>query len=169
MTDAVSSSSDFHVRGLVVPIVTPYTPHGAVDLHQAQALAAFYASQDVPALFPGGTTGEFALLTLEEREALLEAVVRGVQASGSVVTQIIAHTGAATLEEVLRLSRHALGLGVPAVAVVTPFLLWIRGNCATGLLSGGVPGPAATRGLRLHHSATRWQFFVGHQSGRTGP
>ncbi|UQN08597.1 dihydrodipicolinate synthase family protein [Deinococcus sp. QL22] len=119
MTNPVSAQ--FHVRGLVVPIVTPYTPQGAVDLAQAQALATFYASQDVPALFPGGTTGEFALLTLEEREALLEAVVRGVQASGTAVTQIIAHTGAATLDEVLRLSRHALGLGVPAVAVVTPF------------------------------------------------
>ncbi|ACO47914.1 dihydrodipicolinate synthase family protein [Deinococcus deserti] len=119
MTHAHSSA--FHVRGLVVPIVTPYTPHGAVDLKQAEALARFYALQGVPALFPGGTTGEFALLTLDEREALLEAVVRGVRSSGTAETQIIAHTGAATLDEVLRLSRHAQAQGVPAVAVVTPF------------------------------------------------
>ncbi len=117
----MTNSSVFHVRGLVVPIVTPYTPQGSVDLAQAEAVARFYAAQDVPGLFPGGTTGEFALLTLDEREALLEAVVRGVQSSGTTVTQIIAHTGAATLDEVLRLSRHAQAQGVPAVAVVTPF------------------------------------------------
>ncbi|ASN82710.1 dihydrodipicolinate synthase family protein [Deinococcus ficus] len=116
-----TTPSDFHVRGLVVPIVTPYSPHGDLDLAQAEALARFYASQGVPALFPGGTTGEFALLTLNEREALLEAVVRGVQSSGNTGTQIIAHTGAATLDEVLRLSRHAQAQGVPAVAVVTPY------------------------------------------------
>ncbi|UBV44419.1 dihydrodipicolinate synthase family protein (plasmid) [Deinococcus taeanensis] len=121
MTHATPDSSAFHVRGLIVPIVTPYTPQGAVDLAQTEALAHFYARLNVPALFPGGTTGEFALLTPGEREALLEAVVRGVRASGGAATQIIAHTGAATLDEVLRLSRHAQAQGVRAVAVVTPY------------------------------------------------
>lgn len=122
MTSPSVSLPVFHVRGLIVPTITPYTPDGRVDLAAADHLARFYAQHGTPALFPGGTTGEFALLSLDEREALLETVANAVRVSGDPArTEIIAHTGAATLDDVLRLSRHAQAQGVKAVAVVTPF------------------------------------------------
>jgi len=122
MTSSDASSPAFHVRGLIVPTVTSYTPDGRLDLAAAERLTRFYSQLGTPALFPGGTTGEFALLSLEEREALLETVAGAVRSAGAATsTEIIAHTGAATLDDVLRLSRHAHSHGVRAVAVVTPF------------------------------------------------
>lgn len=121
-TSPDGSAPVFQVRGLIVPTITPYTSGGRLDLAAAERLTDFYARLGTPALFPGGTTGEFALLSLEEREALLETVANVARSgSGPAATEIIAHTGAATLGDVLRLSRHAQAHGVKAVAVVTPF------------------------------------------------
>lgn len=125
MTHAAQTTSTHSrqpfVRGLIVPTVTAYTAQDTLDIGGIERLARFYAEQQVAGLFPGGTTGEFLLLSPKEREELLTATLRGVQSVAGATTQIIAHTGAATLPEVLRLSRHAAGLGIQAVAVVTPY------------------------------------------------
>ncbi|AWN21987.1 dihydrodipicolinate synthase family protein [Deinococcus irradiatisoli] len=106
------------IQGLIVPTVTPYTSGGQPDYATAERLTHFYGEQGVAALFPGGTTGEFALLSISERKALLEAVMNAARPHQ---LKVIAHTGAATLAEVLDLSRHAQQAGADAVAVVTPF------------------------------------------------
>ena len=106
------------IQGLIVPTVTPYLPSGELDYATAERLTHFYGEQGVAALFPGGTTGEFALLSTSERKSLLEAVMNAARPHQ---LKVIAHTGAATLGEVLDLSRHAQQAGADAVAVVTPF------------------------------------------------
>ncbi len=102
--------------GLIVPSVTPFKGPN-LDLEGVQRLCAYYKRAGVRYLFPVGTTGEFPLLTFQERQDLLAAFV----AACSQDATIIAHVGAASTLEAQQLSAHAASLGIRYAAAVTPF------------------------------------------------
>lgn len=101
---------------LVVPSITPFKAD-RVDHDAIHALTAFYRKKGVPGLFPLGTTGEFVMLSETERRDALESFVSAAQGE----MQVIAHIGAATTREVIRLGEHAASIGITAAAVVTPY------------------------------------------------
>ena len=68
------------------------------------------------AVFLGGTTGEFASLTLDERKALCEC---WVEAGGNDL-RIVAHTGHNCLSDAIALTAHARQAGAAAIAAVAP-------------------------------------------------
>ncbi|MCC6168774.1 MAG: dihydrodipicolinate synthase family protein [Caldilineaceae bacterium] len=105
------------IRGLVCPMVTPFAADGALDLAAARQVVDFLIAHGVQVLFPAGSTGEGALLTQAEREALAAAVVD--QAAGRV--PVIVHTGAITTAETVALTRHAQAIGASAASVITPY------------------------------------------------
>ena len=80
------------IRGVIVPLLTPFDAAGRLDTEAMTRLVNFLISRGVSGLFPGGTTGEGPLLSMEERLALAEAVVAA--ADGRV--PVIIHTGAIT-------------------------------------------------------------------------
>ncbi len=98
-------------------MVTPLTAAGTLDLDQLGVYLDFLLERGVTGVFPGGTAGEGVMLTTEERETLLQAVVGHLD--GRV--PVLAHVGALTTAEVVRLSRHAEDHGAAAVSVVSPF------------------------------------------------
>lgn len=98
-------------------MVTPFAADGALDLAAARQVVDFLIAHGVQVLFPAGSTGEGALLTQAEREALAAAVVD--QAAGRV--PVIVHTGAITTAETVALTRHAQAIGASAASVITPY------------------------------------------------
>ena len=107
----------FHLEGVIPALLTPFTKNGKlVDYEKAGALAARLAGQGVHGLFPGGTTGEGMLMTLDERKRLIETVV----AAAGKRLKVIAHTGCLDTASTIELTRHAMESGAAAAGVVTP-------------------------------------------------
>lgn len=65
--------------GIWIPLITPFTEHGAgLDLPAAQRLARYYVEAGVAGLVVCGTTGEAATLSQTEQDSLLAAVLEAV-------------------------------------------------------------------------------------------
>ncbi|HMN13222.1 MAG TPA: dihydrodipicolinate synthase family protein, partial [Bellilinea sp.] len=64
------------VKGVIVPLLTPFDDRGELDCPTLVHLVDFLIERGVHGLFPGGTTGEGPLLSTEERLTLAETVVR---------------------------------------------------------------------------------------------
>ncbi len=109
--------SEFQIRGVITALVTPFDDQGRVDEHALQRLVEYQIRAGVHGLNPCGTTGEHALLTLEERMRVAEVVVRTARRRVPVFVQ----TGAASTEMTIALTRHAQEIGADAATVVTPF------------------------------------------------
>lgn len=105
------------LRGVIVPLITPYDEHDRLDRAGIVALVDFLVERGVHGLFPGGTTGEGPLLNLDERRALAEAVV---EAAADRVP-VVVHTGAITTADSIALTRHAQAIGAQAAALIPPF------------------------------------------------
>lgn len=105
------------VYGVIVPVLTPFDSAGRLDTHALAALVEYLVARGVHGLFPGGTTGEGPLLSLDERKLLGETVVAA--AAGRV--PVIIHTGAITTAATIELTHHAQAIGAAAAAVMPPF------------------------------------------------
>src|SRR5688572_20686135 len=86
--------------GVVPPILTPFDVGGEVDEGSLRSLASFLLGSGVEGLYVCGTTGEFPLLTREERRRVLEVVLDEV--GGRI--PVYAHVGAAGTAETVELA-----------------------------------------------------------------
>jgi dihydrodipicolinate synthase/N-acetylneuraminate lyase len=111
------ATNPFQLRGVYVPLLTPFQPDGELDPPALERLVEYVLAAGVHGLFVGGTTGEFALLSTAERQRMAEVVV--ARAAGRV--PVVVHAGAPSTREAIQLARHAQSIGAPAVAVVAPY------------------------------------------------
>ena len=105
--------------GVTTAMVTPFNKDGQVDLQKVEQLTEFLISKGVHCLFPLGTTGEMIRLSLSERKAIAETIVK--TAAGRVTVYI--HAGTTTLEDTIELAQHAHAIGADGIGVVTPIFL----------------------------------------------
>ena len=105
------------LRGVLAAVATPFDADQRIYEARLRRLIDDLLDQGVHGLVPGGSTGEFAALTPDERRRLLEIVID--QNAGRA--PVIAHTGAITTAEAIALSEHAVGLGSAAVLVLPPY------------------------------------------------
>ena len=63
------------LEGIWTPIPTPLTNQGKVDQDATRKLVDFHVESGIDGLLPLGTSGEFALLSREEREVLVSTVI----------------------------------------------------------------------------------------------
>jgi dihydrodipicolinate synthase/N-acetylneuraminate lyase len=108
---------NLNIKGVIVPTVTPFTAQGRLDTATLKILVNYLIERGVAGLFPAGTTGEGPLLSIAERRLMAETVVEA--AAGRI--PVIVHTGAITTAESLELTRHALGVGAQAAALIAPY------------------------------------------------
>lgn len=104
-------------RGVYAAVLTPLDrdlnpDHAALARH-----ARWLLGHGCDGLSVLGTTGEANSLTVEERIALLDALA----AAGLPMGRVLPGTGCCALPDTIRLTRHALGLGVQGVLVLPPF------------------------------------------------
>ncbi len=80
------------IRGLICPLITPFDERGEIDHEAVRHNVEFLLAHGVQVLFPGGSTGEGQLLTVDERKALAETVLDQAAGRGPVLI----HTGCMT-------------------------------------------------------------------------
>ncbi|MCC2594317.1 dihydrodipicolinate synthase family protein [Tessaracoccus sp. OS52] len=97
-------------------IATPVTRDGGLDADVAARLAAQHVERGVEGLYCGGSSGEGLLLTPDERQRMLAAVVDG--AAGAI--PVVAHVGALSTREAITLAEHAQEVGAVAVSMIPP-------------------------------------------------
>ncbi|KAF7191936.1 4-hydroxy-tetrahydrodipicolinate synthase [Pseudocercospora fuligena] len=111
-------SAPTELTGILVALVTPFTQDkkqidfDALDQHVNSLIQA-----GVHGLVPGGSTGEFTVLSTEERKQLVEACIKS--AAGRV--PVVAGVGDLSTERTVELAVHAAKAGAASVMVVPPF------------------------------------------------
>ena len=104
-------------RGVLSAIITPFDPEGNVDFSALKDVVRFQIDGGIHGFFVCGTMGEGILMSVEERKAVAEAVVR--EAGGKV--PVIIHVGAINTGDSVELARHAEKIGADGIGVITPF------------------------------------------------
>lgn len=103
---------------ILVPILTPFGDDQEIDFGKLNALTDFLIdNKKADSLIACGTTGEFHVLTFDERVRIFEAMVENV--AGRV--PLIAGVGSASTIETIALAKKALDLGIKTVMVVAPY------------------------------------------------
>ncbi len=105
-------------KGIFPALVTPFTPDGKLDEGAYRELIRFLLPH-VNGVVPGGTTGEFSSMTMEERKRAIEVCLDEV--NGRV--PVLAGTGCPSTRETLILTEWARDAGVSGVLVVAPYYL----------------------------------------------
>lgn len=106
------------IKGIIPPILTPMnndeeqTVNHAELRNQVERLLA----GGVHGLFPFGTNGEGYILSMKEKEAVLETVVD--QVKGRV--PVYAGTGCISTADTIRMSKRAEELGADVLSIITP-------------------------------------------------
>jgi 4-hydroxy-tetrahydrodipicolinate synthase len=105
------------LHGSIVPMITPFTESGEVDEGALRVLIDRAIDAGSHGISVTGTTGEPSALTLEERERVMEVGAKAVD--GRV--PFVPGTGTNNLDETIRLTRAAEGLGADAALVIVPY------------------------------------------------
>jgi len=103
--------------GLMPAMVTPFDKRGELDFVATEAVVERFIEAGVDGISPLGSTGEASHLASEERKRFIQEVTRIV--GGRV--PLVVGVGAAGTREAIELARHADGVGVDAVLIVSPF------------------------------------------------
>lgn len=103
-------------EGVGVALATPFT-NNEVDYNALEKHVDFLLENGVQAIIVNGTTAESPTLTEEEKEQVLEAVVKQVNHR----VTIIAGTGTNNTAKSIQASQRAKQLGADAIMLITPY------------------------------------------------
>ncbi len=106
----------FRMKGVIPPMLTPFTKDGQVDYESLKTLV-FFLNDKVNGLFINGSYGAGVMMTEDERKKVVETVVDTTQ--GKI--PVIAHIGTADSISAARMADHAVNTGVDAVSAVGPY------------------------------------------------
>lgn len=106
-----------NLGNVVTAMVTPFNKEGRVDNAKLKELMDVLISRGTEAVVVGGTTGESATLSMEEKAALYKA---SVEASGGRIP-VIAGTGMNDTHATAELSLQAQRDGVDGIMLVAPY------------------------------------------------
>lgn len=104
-------------KGIVAAIVTPFDGTGEVNPAAIRALVRHLIGKGIDGFYVCGSTGEAFLLTEEERRRVLDCVLE----ENNGEKPVIAHVGAISTREAIRLAKHAARAGADAVSAISPF------------------------------------------------
>lgn len=104
------------IRGIIPPIVTPMNADESVNIPELRNQVERQIAAGVHGIFPVGTNGEAYILSMPEKEEIIEAVVDQVR--GRI--PVYAGTGCISTRDTVYLSRRAQALGADALSIITP-------------------------------------------------
>lgn len=102
--------------GLWPAMLTPLTPDGKPAFAVMEQLVRLFINQGLDGIYLTGSTGQWPLLTLDERISIMDCVIKA--ANGRI--PVMAHIGAVATEDAVLLARKAAQLGADAVSSVAP-------------------------------------------------
>ena len=105
------------IRGIIPPVVTPMRPEDeSVNIPELRNQIERQLAGGVHGIFPFGTNGEGYILSLKEKEEILEATVD--QVKGRV--PVYAGSGCISTRDTVYMSRRAEELGADVLSIITP-------------------------------------------------
>ncbi|MBN1486313.1 MAG: dihydrodipicolinate synthase family protein [Anaerolineae bacterium] len=110
--------AELNLQGIFPAVLTPYQEDGGYNVAAFRRLLQHLAP-NVDGFVVNGTTGDFPLLTREERLRALEIAVE--VANGEKL--VIAGTGAVSTWEAIQLTQDAYTAGADAALVIAPYYL----------------------------------------------
>ena len=105
------------LRGIFTPNMVPLDDAGRIDEPGLRRYVDWLIAGGVHGLYPNGSTSEFTRFTPRERRRIVEIMVD--QTAGRV--PVLAGAAEANVRETLDTCEYYHGLGVRAVAIVSPF------------------------------------------------
>ncbi len=105
-----------NLEGVFVPIATPFSADGAMDLSRYGLIIDFVLSAGCAGLVPAGTTGEYYAMSRDERVALFEKAIE-LNAGRAVM---VAGCNAGGTRDVVDFAQSAKGLGYDAIMLAAP-------------------------------------------------
>jgi 4-hydroxy-tetrahydrodipicolinate synthase len=112
-------AGDLDLRGVWVPLITPFAVDGSVDVAAIERLCTEYLDAGVAGIVALGTTGEPATLDESERHAVIDACSRVCAARGA---PLIIGTGSNSTAGTITATQAVEGVpGVVGALVVVPY------------------------------------------------
>ncbi|HEY4472268.1 MAG TPA: dihydrodipicolinate synthase family protein [Stellaceae bacterium] len=132
--------------GVLVPVLTPFTPAGEPDTGRFVAFCRWLLDQGADGLAIFGTTSEANSMSAGERMGLLDRLI----AAGVPAAKLMPGTGACSVTEAVTLIRHAVGHGVGGVLMLPPF--YYKGMDDDGLYAffAGVIDRVGSSALKMY-------------------
>jgi 4-hydroxy-tetrahydrodipicolinate synthase len=115
------------LSGVLAPVLTPFRADLSPDAARFTRHCRWLLAQGCDGLAVFGTTSEANSLSVEEREALLEELLRG----GIDPAKLLPGTGCCALSDSVRLTRAAVRAGCAGVLMLPPF--YYKGVSEDGL------------------------------------
>ena len=103
-------------QGVIPAFYACYDAEGNISTEGVKALTRHLIAKGVKGVYVGGSSGECIYQHVEERKAVLEAVMS--EAKGKLT--VIAHVGCNNTADSVELARHAESVGVDAIASIPP-------------------------------------------------
>ena len=103
-------------RGIVPPVITVFNSEGEIDKEKTRKFIRHLIDEGVHGIFVAGSTGEAALMTMQQRKEIVDI---GVEAAGGKVP-VFAGTGHNATRIAVELSKYAEGAGADAVVLHLP-------------------------------------------------
>jgi 4-hydroxy-tetrahydrodipicolinate synthase len=111
--------ADLRLRGVYIPLVTPFAADGSVALDAVTALGHHYLDAGAAGLVPLGTTGEATALTAAEKRAVVDACSAVcVERNAQLIVGAGTNSTATTVAAVQELAGTP---GLSAVLIVVPY------------------------------------------------
>jgi 4-hydroxy-tetrahydrodipicolinate synthase len=131
--------------GVLVPVLTPFTPSGEPDAGRFVAFCRWLLDQGAGGLAIFGTTSEANSMSPGERMELLDRLI----AAGIPAQKLMPGTGACAMTDAVSLVRHAVDHGCGGVLMLPPF--YYKGVSDDGIFAfiSGVIDRVASPDLRL--------------------
>ena len=126
-------------RGVVVPMVTPFTKDGGIDLAAAERIVEHIVASGA-SLFALGTTGEGNSISFSAKAQLIETVVK----KNAARTETYAGISDNCLATSVEMAKQFFDLGVDVVVAHVPSYYPLTSDDILSYyedLAGGVPGP----------------------------
>ena len=103
-------------RGVIPAFYACYAPDGSISTDGVRALTRHLIGKGVKGVYVGGSSGECIYQHVDERKAVLEAVME--EAAGKIT--VIAHVACNNTADSAELAAHAEQCGVDAIAAIPP-------------------------------------------------
>lgn len=104
-------------EGVMVPLVTPFFEDESIDFDSYKKIIDYTIEGGMQGILVGGSTGEYHMMTLEERKELIK---KGCEfAAGRV--PVMAGTGEYTAKETIELTNYAADCGATWALVLPPY------------------------------------------------
>jgi len=116
--------SGFKLEGVLPAVVTPFDKNEEFNEPVFRELIDWLIEKGITGIVPCGTTGEFSLMTQEERARVIEVCID--QVNGRI--PVIAGTGDTATKLVIDATKHALDAGADAAIIVNPYYMKPKGG-----------------------------------------